>query len=104
MKIFATGLIAVLLLAFSVAAQTSSSSLAGTVADTTNRIIPGAAVALINESSGEERTALTNEQGDFLFTALTPATYTVRVRANGFRPMERKGNVVVSSTRLSVGT
>src|SRR4029077_367319 len=44
------------------------------------------------------------ETGEFVFPALVPGTYTVRVQAPGFRQFERTGNVVSSSTRLSVGT
>ena len=85
-------------------AQTSSSSLSGTVADASRQVVQNAAVTLLNEATGEERSAVTNEVGDFQFTALTPGTYTVKVQAPGFRPFVRKGNVVVSSTRLAVGT
>src|SRR5690349_1305358 len=93
-----------LLSAVSATAQTSSSSLSGTVADSSNRVIPGANVTLVDEASGEEKQATTSGLGEFVFPALNPGTYTVRVNANGMRPLERKGNVVVSSTRLSVGT
>src|SRR5690348_13319432 len=95
---------ATLLLAISAVAQTSSSSLAGTVADSSNSVIPGAAITLINETSGETRQTKTTATGDFVFTAVTPGTYTVRVEAPGLRPLESKGNVVVSSTRLALGT
>ena len=89
---------------FSANAQTGSSSVVGTVADTTNRVIPGSSVTLINEASGEQRTDITNEVGDFVFASVNPGTYTVRVERTGFRILERRGNVVISSTRLSLGT
>jgi Carboxypeptidase regulatory-like domain/TonB-dependent Receptor Plug Domain len=93
-----------LLLAAYAPAQTSSSSLAGTVADSSNQVMPGVAVTLVNEASGEERRTTTNEVGDFVFTAIPPAVYTVRIQATGFKALERRSNVVVSSTRLAVGT
>lgn len=93
-----------LLFASAAAAQTSSSSLAGTVADSSNSVIPGATVTVINETSGETRQANTGATGDFVFTAMTPGVYTVRVEAAGLRTLESKGNVVVSSTRLALGT
>src|SRR5262249_46335153 len=76
----------------------------GAVSDPSNRAIAGASVTLVNEATGEERRVNTNENGEFVFTALMPATYTVRVQASGFRPFERRGNVVVSSTRLAIGS
>lgn len=93
-----------LLFAMAAMAQTSSSSLAGTVADSSNSVIPGAVVTLINETSAETRRTTTSASGDFVFSAITPGVYTVKVEATGLRTLERKGNVVVSSTRLALGT
>src|SRR3954447_7329885 len=67
------------LLAIPAAAQTSSSSLSGAVADSSNRVIPGANITLIDDASGEEKQTTTNGLGEFVFTALNPGTYTVRV-------------------------
>ena len=103
-KILCSTMALALALAVSATAQTSSSAVAGTVADPTNRVIPGASVTLVNEASGEERKVATNENGEFVYPGLMPGTYTVRVQASGFRPLERKGNVLVSSTRLALGT
>src|SRR3954452_20841176 len=102
---FLYGTVAIaLLFAATAAAQTSSSSLAGTVADSSNSVIPGATITVINETSGETRQAKTGSTGDFVFSAVTPGVYTVRVEATGLRTLESKGNVVVSSTRLALGT
>ena len=40
--------------------------------------IPGVNVTLVNESSGEQRQATSNEAGIFVFVALPPATDTLR--------------------------
>src|SRR4029077_4399045 len=93
-----------LTVAVSVMAQTGSSSVVGTVADSTNRVIPGSSITLINEASGDQRSESTNQTGDFVFASVNPGTYTVKVQTTGFRTLERRGIVVVSSTRLSVGT
>jgi hypothetical protein len=74
------------------------------VTDPSGQVVAGAAVKLTNELNGEERSAATNEQGDFVFTALVPARYTVRVEAPGFRPLDRKGNVVIAAGRLALET
>jgi len=104
MKTLASLLVIALLLAISATAQTGSSSFAGTVVDSTNRVVPGASVTLVNEGSGEQRTAITNDTGEFVFPAISPGTYTVKITASGFRAFEGKGNVVVSSTRFTIGT
>lgn len=93
-----------LALAMSVPAQQSSTgTLGGTVTDSSGQVVPGASIKLTNEVNAEERSATTNESGDFLFAALVPAPYTVRIEAKGFRPYEQKGNIVVASGRLSLG-
>jgi hypothetical protein len=41
-----------------------------------------------NERTGEERSAVTNDQGYFLIAPLKPSTYTIRVERAGFAPIE----------------
>src|SRR5258708_5730922 len=69
------------------AQQGSTGSIAGTVADPSGQVVPGATVKLTFELNGEERTTTSNEGGDFFFGALTPGAYTVRIDAAGFRPI-----------------
>lgn len=104
MRNLAWMLILALVLAMSAAAQITTGSISGTVADPSGQLIPGASVKVISQVSGEERTGTTNETGDFFFPALIAGEYTVRVDAKGFRPLEKKGNVVVSNSRTAVGT
>jgi hypothetical protein len=58
---------------------------------------------LINEVNGETRTGSTNATGDFVFSGLGSATYTIRVTATGFQTFERTGNVLTAAARLNVG-
>jgi hypothetical protein len=93
-----------LLCAMTLTGQTSTGSLAGTVADSSGQVIPGASVTIISERTGEDRSVLTNDVGDFVFAALVPGAYTIKVQSPGFKIHERKGNNVLSSARLSIGT
>jgi trimeric autotransporter adhesin len=72
------------------AAQTYQGALRGAVRDAQG-VIPGAEVALINEDTNAERSAMTNEVGEYAFTSVLPGTYTVRVSLPGFKTEERKG-------------
>jgi len=36
-------------------------------------VIPGATVTLVNEATGDARTAITNDRGEFTFRAVQPA-------------------------------
>ena len=62
-------------------AQTDQGRIAGTVADSNGALVPGAAIVVKNDRTGEERTAVTNDVGYFIVSALRPSTYTVSVSA-----------------------
>ena len=42
----------------------------GSVIDTSEQVIPGATVTLVNEATGDIRTGLTNDRGEFTFRAV----------------------------------
>src|SRR6267143_1746113 len=67
-----------------IAAQTSSSSLQGSVTDPSGSAIGGASVMLSSNESKLERTMVTGTQGEYRFVALSPGTYSLTVTAKGF--------------------
>jgi hypothetical protein len=85
------------------AAQSVSGSVSGTVVDQTRQVLPGATVALRNEQTGDSRATQTNEVGAFVFPAVQPGVYTVRVELSGFAPFERTHTVVPANEQLSIG-
>ena len=80
------------------AAQTTTGSMSGTVVDDSGQVIPGATVSIVS-ASGEPRTAVTNEVGAFLFSALPPGPYTIKVEMQGFGTSTSPG---ASSRRTTV--
>src|SRR5437660_10799138 len=75
-----------LTLIFSLArAQTSTTSLRGTVTDPSGSVVAEATVVLTNAECRTERTATTGAQGGYQFLAVSPGTYTLDVTAKGFR-------------------
>jgi len=84
-------------------AQTISGSITGTVLDSSGNVIVSVPVKLIAERTGEERSSVTNENGDFLFPALQPGAYTIRVEQPGFKPFQKTGNMLSAAERLSAG-
>ncbi|MGH9159680.1 MAG: carboxypeptidase regulatory-like domain-containing protein [Vicinamibacteraceae bacterium] len=102
MKAFATLALA-LLSAAAAFAQTASGSMAGAIVDSTGAVLPGATVTAINELNGQTRTSTSDEDGNFVFQALAPGAYTVRVELEGFQTLERKGNMLIASGRLALG-
>src|SRR6266496_649120 len=75
----------------------------GSVIDTSEQVIPGATVTLVNEATGDARTAISNERGEFTFRAVQPGTYTVAAELTGFRKYERRNNVLNASGQLAIG-
>jgi hypothetical protein len=73
------------LLAPSSNAQTGSSSVRGTVTDAQGKAVSGATVTLLNSSKNFSRTQITNDDGNYIFTAVPPDTYQVKVEAKGFK-------------------
>jgi hypothetical protein len=84
----------VLAMALPAVAQTLTGQLSGTVVDTSDAVLPGATVTLVNELSGDQRTTVTNEAGNFVFAAVQAGTYTIKVELSGFQPVETKGIVL----------
>jgi hypothetical protein len=70
-------------------AQTYQGALRGTIKDAQG-VIPGAEVTLINEDTNAERSAMSNEVGEYAFASVLPGTYTVRVALPGFKTEERR--------------
>ena len=95
---------AVFALPRSSSAQTTSGAILGTVVDPQGQVVPGATVTVIDERTTEVRESTSDERGAFQITSLAPGTYTVRVALTGFSTFERKGVVVSSSDRVSVGS
>ncbi|HWS89578.1 MAG TPA: carboxypeptidase regulatory-like domain-containing protein [Pyrinomonadaceae bacterium] len=82
------------------AQATGSATLRGTVKDPAGAVVPNASVTLVNQGTKEERKATTNDEGGYVFSAVTPGTYTVRVEAGGFKTTEQSDlSIETSSTR-----
>ncbi|HEX8336936.1 MAG TPA: carboxypeptidase regulatory-like domain-containing protein, partial [Pyrinomonadaceae bacterium] len=78
---------AVLFFNIAVVAQQSLGTLRGNVKDELGGVIIAATVTLA-DAAGVEKTAETNEQGDYVFTGLAPGRYTLRINQGGFAPFE----------------
>lgn len=66
-------------------AQQFPGRITGTVKDAQGAAVPGATVKLTNPSTGIERTASSDENGDFNFPELSLGTYTLTVTKDGFK-------------------
>src|ERR1700729_2065242 len=71
----------------------TTSAIVGQVRDTTNAVVPGAAVAIANLETGLRRTPKTDDAGRFNFPQLKPGVYSVKAEAQGFES-QQNGNVI----------
>ena len=79
-------IVAINLMTLSAHGQANSNSAAvGKVTDATGAVISGASVHVINNATGAERIATTNDNGDWSIPNLPPASYRVRIEKQGFK-------------------
>jgi hypothetical protein len=72
-------------------AQSNAATLTGTVTDKTGAVIPNATVLVTEEASGVVRSTATDDRGFFSLVGVPVATYDVKVSAQGFNSLLRKG-------------
>jgi hypothetical protein len=72
------------------------------VADKQGSALPRAQVRLIDEATKITRDSITNSEGQYVFTAVEPATYTIEIVAAGFAKLERKGVVIGTQQFLTL--
>jgi len=83
-------------------AQVSTSSVTGTVVDTSGAIVASARVEAKNEETGMVFTQNTTSSGNYVFPSLTPGTYSITVTLAGFQTFTSTHNVLTVGTPLVV--
>ena len=71
-------------------AQIGGGALLGEVLDASGRPLPGATLEL-REATGRARTAVTGQNGTFVFPGLSTGIYRLRATLDGFRRLDRQG-------------
>src|SRR5690349_3770082 len=65
--------------------QTSTTTVSGTVHDSSNAVVPEAAVTLTNTGTNVARATRTNGVGLYAIPGVTPGTYTLKVESPGLK-------------------
>ncbi|MGH9757021.1 MAG: carboxypeptidase regulatory-like domain-containing protein, partial [Candidatus Acidiferrales bacterium] len=86
----------VMVLASVVFAQTSTTSLRGTVLDPSGAVVPGAQVSLNNPATGFQVAKSTNPNGEYNFPQIPPGKYTLTVTQAGFAPQSKQAELLVN--------
>jgi len=84
-------IVLLLLAALWLPAQTPTSSIQGTVKDSSGAVMVAVSVAVTNLQTGVTYTTVSNEAGEYLAAYLLPGEYTVRAEAPGFKRFVRTG-------------
>jgi hypothetical protein len=98
----AVGLFVFLGLAGSVAAQTATGQISGTVKDSSGAAVPGATVTVSSDLTGLTRTATTDSNGDYVFALLPPGTYSVKAELQGFSVARESGIRLLVDNKIRV--
>ncbi|PYR92101.1 MAG: hypothetical protein DMF84_14275 [Acidobacteria bacterium] len=68
----------------------TTASVRGTIQDTSGGVLPGATVTVTNAGNKGLQTTVSDDRGQYLFAALFPGTYDLKVELSGFKTYERK--------------
>src|SRR5262245_30902915 len=94
-------LLGVLLLS-AVPAFAQTGGITGTVKDQTGAVLPGVTVAIVNTGTNAERTAITDERGDYTVTLLPIGVYRLQAELPGFKKGVAENIKVNANDRLRI--
>jgi hypothetical protein len=89
---------------------TSTASLSGTVSDPTGARVANASITITNPENGITRSFKTDAEGNFSFSLLPAATYSLSVQAPGFKTFQQKsitlevGQSATENVTMTVGS
>src|SRR5262245_8823578 len=69
---------------FAAHGQSATATISGSVEDQNGAVVPGVSITIQNTATSVERQATTNESGYFTIPLLSPGTYTITARHDGF--------------------
>lgn len=95
-------LLFLLLLPLAAAAQSSTATLQGLIADPSGAAVPGAEVTIANTATNITRRFTTAASGLYSFPLLPPGAYRIEVVKTGFKPLTRSNIVLQVSDRVSL--
>src|SRR5689334_3116965 len=75
-------------------AQSTAAELIGSVKDASGAVLPGVALTITNEASGQERRLVTDNSGGFVAASLPVGSYTVKAELANFKTLVRTGIVL----------
>ncbi len=84
-----------LIVAVPLLAQTSSTSVRGTITDPSGALVPNAQISLTNVADNSATSGTSDKAGLYTFPQLQPGTYLITVTATGFAPSTKQAQLLV---------
>ncbi len=109
-KVMELLVVAMLISAASVFAQTSMGVVDGTVTDSSGGVLPGATVTLTNQATNVQTVRQTNESGYFVFVNVRPGAYVLTIELQGLKTARVAtftvgvNETVARNVRLEIGS
>jgi hypothetical protein len=86
----------------SASAQSIYGSIRGLITDPSASAVASAKVNLTNQGTGDQRSVVANNLGEYVFSQVVPGKYTIAVEAPGFKKVERKDVILETQGNLTV--
>ena len=83
---------------------TATGTIEGTVFDQSQAVITGAEVTITSKATGDVRTAVTNELGNYRFDFVSAGAYALRVSKQGFSVLVQSVDLLVGQTATANAT
>src|SRR5262245_41554907 len=83
-------------------AQQGTAEIAGRVIDAQGAVLPGVAIVVTNEETGQFREVTTSAEGTYLAPQLVPGRYRLVAQLSGFRTGERSGLILQVGTTMTM--
>jgi hypothetical protein len=74
----------------------------GVVTDSTGGVVPGITITATEIGTGFSQSTVTGEDGRYVFRALRPTRYEIKVESSGFRAFRRVGIELLANQSLTV--
>lgn len=83
-------------------AAATTGSISGTVKDPSGGVIPGVAMVVTNPATGVQNKTMTDGKGFYSFPSLPVGRYDLKLDAEGFHSLDRKGLTIDADSALQV--
>ena len=101
MQVFVSLVILIGACSITVAAQSTTGSIQGTIRDNLDAVVPGAAVTIRNIDTNAARTVVSDANGTYRFLAVAVGSYELRAELDGFATYLRSGlNLVLDQSAV----